>query len=107
VPISDVGHKKGNLPVSKAIVEKTEEAEDEVPSVLNIVGLRVDEALSRLEPFLNHAFLSGLEEVTVIHGIGTGALLKAVRNYLAGHSLVNRYRSKSQFEEGITIVTMK
>jgi DNA mismatch repair protein MutS2 len=107
VPISDVGHKKGNLPVSKAIVEKTEEAEDEVSSVLNIVGLRVDEALSRLEPFLNHAFLAGLEEVTVIHGIGTGALLKAVRNYLAGHPLVNRYRSKSQFEEGITVVTMK
>jgi DNA mismatch repair protein MutS2 len=107
VPISDVGHKKGKLPVSEAIVEKTGEAEEEVSSVLNIVGLRVDEARSRLEPFLNHAFLAGLEEVTIIHGIGTGALLKAVRNYLAGHPLVNRYRSKSQFEEGITIVTIK
>jgi DNA mismatch repair protein MutS2 len=107
VPISDVGHKKGNLPVSKVVAEKTEEAEDEVSSVLNIVGLRVDEALSRLEPFLNHAFLAGLEEVTVIHGIGTGALLKAVRNYLTEHPLVNRYRSKSQFEEGITVVTIK
>jgi DNA mismatch repair protein MutS2 len=107
VPISDIGHKTGNLPVSKAFIEKIEEAEDEVSSVLNIVGLRVDEALSRLEPFLNHAFLAGLEEVTVIHGIGTGTLLKAVRNYLAGHTLVNRYRSKSQFEEGITVVTIK
>jgi DNA mismatch repair protein MutS2 len=107
VPISDVGPGKGKLHVSKAFVEKIEEAEDEVSSVLKIVGLRVDEALSRLEPFLNHASLAGLEEVTVIHGIGTGALLKAVRNYLAGHPLVNRYRSKSQFEGGITIVTMK
>jgi DNA mismatch repair protein MutS2 len=107
VPVSDISLKRGKLLESNIFVEKTGEAEEEVTSVLNLIGLRVDDALSSLESFLNHASLSGLEEVTIIHGIGTGALLKAVRNYLTGHPLVNQYRSKSQFEGGVTIVTMK
>lgn len=107
VPVSDISLKRGKLLESNIFVEKTGEAEEEVTSVLNLIGLRVDDALSSLESFLNHASLYGLEEVTIIHGIGTGALLKAVRNYLTGHPLVNQYRSKSQFEGGVTIVTMK
>lgn len=107
VPVSDISLKRGKLLESNTFVEKTGEAEEKVTSVLNLIGLRVEDALSSLESFLNHASLSGLEEVTIIHGIGTGALLKAVRDYLTGHPLVNQYRSKSQFERGVTIVTMK
>ena len=112
VPISDISLKRGKLPESAAVVKvvkKDEETEEKIPSVLNLVGLRVDEALSRLEPFLNHVSLSGLEEVTIIHGIGTGALLKAVRDYITGHPLVTQYRSGKQFEggNGVTIVIMK
>jgi DNA mismatch repair protein MutS2 len=76
---------------------------------LNIIGTRVDEALSRLEPFLNHVSIENLREVTIIHGIGTGALLKAVRNYLKGHPLVKDFR-KGELSEGgngVTIVMMK
>jgi DNA mismatch repair protein MutS2 len=109
VPISDISLKRGKIPESVAVAEKVEETEEKIPSVLNLVGLRVDEALSRLEPFLNHASLSGLEEVAIIHGIGTGALLKAVRDYLTGHPLVEQFRSGKQTEggNGVTIVTMK
>jgi DNA mismatch repair protein MutS2 len=109
VPLSDISLKRGKIPESAAVVKKDEETEEKIPSVLNLVGLRVDEALSRLEPFLNHASLSGLEEVTIIHGIGTGALLKAVRDYITGHPLVTQYRSGKQFEggNGVTIVIMK
>jgi DNA mismatch repair protein MutS2 len=75
---------------------------------LNIVGLRVDEAVSKLEPFLNHASLVNLNEVTIIHGIGKGILLKAVRDYLKGHPLVEKFR-KGEISEGgngVTIVKM-
>lgn len=109
VPLSDISLKRGKIPESAAVVKKDEETEEKIPSVLNLVGLRVDDALSRLEPFLNHASLSGLEEVTIIHGIGTGALLKAIRDYITGHPLVTQYRSGKQFEggNGVTIVIMK
>ncbi len=109
VPISDISLKRGKLPESASVVKKDEETEEKIPSVLNLVGLRVDEALSRLEPFLNHASLSGLEEVTIIHGIGTGALLKAVRDYITEHPLVEQFRSGKQTEggNGVTIVNMK
>jgi DNA mismatch repair protein MutS2 len=109
VPIADVSHGKGKHPDKETkdyIYDKTEEV---VPVELNIIGSRVDEALSKLEPFLNHASIENLREVTIIHGIGTGALLQAVRNYLKGHPLVKGFR-KGELSEGgngVTIVKME
>jgi DNA mismatch repair protein MutS2 len=109
VPVSDISHKKGKSPDKKAIDYIFVKEEESVPVELNIIGLRVDEALSSLEPFLNHASIENLKEVTIIHGIGTGALLKAVRNYLKGHPLVKDFR-KGELSEGgngVTIIRMK
>lgn len=109
VPVSDISHKKGKSPDKKSIDYIFVKEEETIPVELNIVGLRVDEALSSLEPFLNHASIENLREVTIIHGIGTGALLKAVRNYLKGHPLVEGFR-KGELSEGgngVTIVRMK
>jgi len=109
VPITDVSHGKGKYPERKEKDYIYDKAEEAVPVELNIIGTRVDEALSRLEPFLNHASIENLREVTIIHGIGTGALLKAVRNYLKGHPLVKDFR-KGELSEGgngVTIVEMK
>ena len=55
---------------------------------LQILGLTVDEALDRLESFLNDAILAGLDEVRIVHGKGTGALRRAVRERLSSHPLV-------------------
>lgn len=109
VPISDAYFskklpsepEKGDIQVKKA--------EDAVSSVINIIGLRVDEALSKIEPFLNHASLAGLSEVVIIHGIGKGVLSKAVRDYLTGHSLIKSFRSGSRQEggAGVTVVELK
>ena len=109
VPASDIGAKRGRSPEAVVSLPKIDETKEGTPSVLNIVGLRVDEALSKLEPFLNHASLADLTEVTIIHGIGTGALLKAVREFLATHPLVEQYRGGEQGEggNGVTVVTMK
>jgi len=107
VPLSEVGFKKDlSAEVEKGgiLVERL----DEVSSEINIVGLRVDEALSRLEPFLNHASLAGFSEITIIHGVGAGILSRAVREYLTGHPLVKNFRSGTQTEggAGVTIVSM-
>jgi DNA mismatch repair protein MutS2 len=76
---------------------------------LKLIGLRVDEALDLLEPFLNHASLGGLREVRVIHGLGTGRLRDAVRECLARHPLVDEYRAGEPHEgrDGATVVTLR
>jgi DNA mismatch repair protein MutS2 len=76
---------------------------------LKLIGLRVDEALDLLEPFLNHASLGGLREVRVIHGLGTGRLRDAVREFLARHPLVDEYRAGEPHEgrDGATVVTLR
>jgi DNA mismatch repair protein MutS2 len=109
VPVSDISHGKGKSPEKAAKDYGYDRAEESVPVELNIIGFRVDEALSSLEPFLNHASIENLREVTIIHGIGTGALLRAVRSYLKGHPLVKDFR-KGELSEGgngVTIVTMR
>jgi DNA mismatch repair protein MutS2 len=76
---------------------------------LKLIGLRVDEALDLLEPFLNHASLGGLREVRIIHGLGTGRLRDAVREHLARHPLVDSFRGGEPHEgrDGATIVTLR
>ena len=87
------------------LVERATEASSEI----KLIGLRVDEALERLEPFLNSASLSGLDFVRVIHGIGTGALRGAVREFLEEHPLVESFRPGEQHEggDGATVVVLR
>ena len=109
VPAGDIGAGRG-----KPVQEKSDRtfqqgrADEAVESRINLVGARVDEALSRVEPFLNHAALDGLSEVVIIHGLGAGILMRAVREHLDGHPLVKTFRSGEQKEggSGVTIVTL-
>jgi DNA mismatch repair protein MutS2 len=85
------------------------EAADDGERELKLIGLRVDEALDLLEPFLNHASLGGLREVRIIHGLGSGRLRDAVREYLARHPLVEGSRAGEPHEgrDGATVVTLR
>lgn len=76
---------------------------------LKLIGMRVDEALAELEPFINHASAAGLREVRVIHGVGSGRLRDAVREELERHSLVEGHRPGEAHEgrDGATVVTLR
>jgi len=76
---------------------------------LNLIGQRVHEAAANLERFLNEACLADIGRVQVIHGRGTGALMRAVHEALLGHPLVASFRSGDEREGGIavTVVTLK
>jgi DNA mismatch repair protein MutS2 len=79
-----------------------------VPLSLDLRGARVEEALAALERYIEDASLSGLGQVTVIHGLGTGALRDAVRGDAASHPLVRSVRPGERGEggDGATIVTL-
>ena len=66
---------------------------------IHLRRLTVDEALFRLDRYLNDAFLAGLPTVRVIHGKGTGTLRQAVREELKTHPLVKSFR-RAGLEEG-------
>jgi DNA mismatch repair protein MutS2 len=90
--------------------KRAQEAERAEPvSSINLLGMRVEEALGELEPFLNHAALDRIPELRVVHGKGTGALMKGVRNYLDSHPLVASFRTGERFEggDGVTVVTLR
>ena len=108
IPLSDVGFGRGKSISREASQAKAENSDESVSSRITLIGMRVEEALSRLEPFLNHSSLAGFGEVTVIHGLGTGALSRAVREHLDGHPLVKKFRKGEQSEggNGVTVVTL-
>ncbi len=75
---------------------------------IHLRRLTIDEALFRLDRYLNDAFLAGLTTVRVIHGKGTGTLRQAIREELKSHPLVKSFRRAEQGEggDGATIVEL-
>ncbi len=79
-----------------------------VASSLDLRGARVDEALDALDRYLDDASLAGMEQVIIIHGLGTGALRDAVRTQAGSHPLVRSFRAGERGEggDGATIVRL-
>ena len=67
---------------------------------IDLHGERVEAALERLTGYLDDALLAGLDEVRIVHGIGTGALRRAVREWLAQHPRVRGSRPGRREEGG-------
>jgi DNA mismatch repair protein MutS2 len=67
---------------------------------LDLRGKRADEVEWALDSYLNAASLANLNEVRIIHGIGTGAVREIVRGLLTSHPLVKSFRPGGQGEGG-------
>jgi DNA mismatch repair protein MutS2 len=79
------------------------------PIELNLIGNTVDEALSRLERFLDEALITETRTLRIIHGFGTGQLRRAVAQFLKPHPLVAHYgpAPDNQGGGGATVVELK
>ena len=78
-------------------------------SELDLRGMMAEEALGAVDLFLDSAMLGNLDNVTIIHGKGTGALRQAVHDHLKRTKQVKSYRlgKYGEGEHGVTIVTLK
>jgi DNA mismatch repair protein MutS2 len=76
---------------------------------LNVIGNTADEALARLEKFLDEAMVTDVRELRVVHGHGTGQLRRAIAAFLKDHPLVARFEPAPQNQGGggATIVELK
>jgi DNA mismatch repair protein MutS2 len=105
VPLSKLVRttKKDKPPVQRNVVEHLKL---DARTTLDMRGMRVDEGLRTLEGFINDAILAGLHQASLIHGKGTGAMRKAVHEYLHEHPQISTFRIGTIHEggDGITVV---
>jgi DNA mismatch repair protein MutS2 len=76
---------------------------------INLLGCKVDEAVERVDKFLDEASLAQLAQVRIVHGTGTGALRNAIIAMLRDHPQVERFESPQQSEggRGVTIAVLR
>jgi DNA mismatch repair protein MutS2 len=76
---------------------------------LDLVGLRVEEAIPLLDKAIDRAILAGFSQIQVVHGHGTGRLRAAVHEFLTEHAVVKGFRPESQSSggSGVTVVELK
>jgi DNA mismatch repair protein MutS2 len=94
----------------KAVLSCTlESSESAVLRELNVIGLRVDEALPKVDKFLDDALIREYDRVHIIHGVGSGKLREAIQSHLKGHRWVKGFRGAGLNEGGsaITIVELR
>ncbi len=78
----------------------------DVQSRLDLRGKRAYEAIPEIDDFINSAMMSNLEEATIIHGKGTGALRHAIHEYLRDHPSIKSFRIGTLAEggDGVTVL---
>jgi DNA mismatch repair protein MutS2 len=103
--VERAGHAAPPPPVRTSTIS----APPPVGNEIEVRGQTLDEALPRIESFLDAAARAGESRVRLIHGKGTGTLRRAVRDLLARHPLVTKYEGAERSEggEGVTIAYLE
>jgi DNA mismatch repair protein MutS2 len=105
IPLSRLRPSRERAPEERApVVQVRAAARSDVSDQLDVRGRPGHEACEEVRRLVDEAALAGLHEVRVVHGRGTGALRKAVRDELAKHPLVQS--TASDADDGATIVTL-
>ena len=102
--------KKVNLPLGAMKKETSFSLKKyDISNTLDLRGERVEEALDKLEAYLDKASLANLSPVYIIHGHGTGALKSAVRDFISTSPYVAKYRVGEDTEggDGVSVIDIK
>ena len=106
--ITEVSVKK-SVPKTRRVSGLASRAERSVPGEIDIRGMASDEAIIELDRYIDSAVLSGITDIRIIHGKGTGVLRKAVQEHLRRHKNISGFRTGvfGEGENGVTIATVK
>ena len=101
--------KKNNKKPETLALQVSPEKLEAAKAELDIRGMTAGEALAEVDNFLDAALMGKLETARIIHGKGTGALRKAVREHLKKSRYVKEFRPGvyGEGEDGVTVVTLK
>ena len=98
----------GHQPAAQHGVFLSRPARRNISPEIDLRGQRVDEAMDRVEEWLNDAALDGISPLRIIHGKGTGALRRGVREFLDGHPLVESAApGEGPGGDGVTVVELR
>ena len=80
-----------------------------ISTEINLLGCTVDEAVARLDKYLDDAYIARIPQVRIVHGKGTGALRNGVTAYLRGVPYIKSFRlgEIGEGDAGVTIVDFK
>jgi len=90
-------------------VSVTLQEQPAIGSELNVIGQTVNEATEAADKFLDAAFLDNHDRIRIVHGVGMGALKRAIANLLSGHPHVAKFYPAAPGEggNGATVVELK
>jgi len=96
------------VPKPKGVSEKSniQVHAEKVPTLeIKVIGMRVEEALKEIDKFLDRAIVQEISQVKIVHGIGTGRLMNAVREHLEDMSYIKSMK-RDGTNAGVTIVEL-
>ncbi len=96
-------------PQKSRVINRVSAAKPSVPMEVDVRGMTLEEAIGAVDIYLADATLAGLNEVSIIHGKGTGVLRSGIQRHLKSHMNVKKYRDGmyGEGEQGVTVVTLK
>ena len=105
--VSVIGQTEREVQKSVKVVKKLPKTQPVLE--INVLGMTVMEALYEVDNFIDGAVTDNLEEIKVIHGVGTGKLRKAISEHLKRHKNVESFRSGKygEGETGVTFIKLK
>lgn len=111
VPIEtlEITEKKSQKSTNKYAKNLISKKTKSIKKEIDIRGMNIEEASFEIDKYLDDAYLSGLKEVNIIHGKGTGALRKGINDILKSHKHVKNQRLGKYGEggTGVTVVSLK
>ncbi|TWT26319.1 endonuclease MutS2 [Planomicrobium sp. CPCC 101110] len=109
LPESDLSYTKPEKQKETRAMATLKNRDSHIKLELDLRGERYEDALARVEKYIDDALLSNYHQVSIIHGKGTGALRQGVQQYLKKHPRVKSYRFGEAGEggSGVTVAELK
>lgn len=106
--VEDMGKPKKEKKAAKSYMGHISKKES-VKTEIDLRGMTLEEALLETDRFIDDAYMAGLNQISIIHGKGTGVLRSGIADMLKRHSLIKTYRlgRYGEGEHGVTIAELK